>query len=253
MRALLDVQPCPQTQAADERALPFWKDFKDMLWARAAGDMEILYFYPLQQGFYLTDEHAIELGLVDPQHPTVALSPEKRVGKCVPWMDKLTTGTASIASEDYQGKALNTKVLPVGYQVVWPDLPPLLTVGETVYERSKAGVSGVATQSAVSRIYDDIAPGAWDNEAKKITLAGAEVQESLTQLIDPTGEVRVPLELEINGSPGLPTHIKTERLLYGGGLAIVGTADYEEQLPFSLRSRILFDDSTGRAGLPRLL
>ena len=55
MRALLDVQPCTQTQAADERALPFWKDFKNMLWARAAGDMEILYFYPLQEGFYLTD------------------------------------------------------------------------------------------------------------------------------------------------------------------------------------------------------
>ena len=71
------------------------------------------------------------------------------------------------------------------------------------------------------------------------------MQQALTQLIDPTDEVRVPLELEINGSPGLPAHIKTERLLYGGGVAIVGTADYEEQLPFSLRSRILFDDTTG--------
>ena len=79
------------------------------------------------------------------------------------------------------------------------------------------------------------------------------MQQSLTQLIDPTGEVRVPLDLKINGSPGLPTHIKTERLLYGGGMAIVGTADYEEQLPFSLRSRVLFDDNNGRADLPRLL
>ena len=98
---------------------------------------------------------------------------------------------------------------------------------------------------AVDASTTTVAPGTWDNEAKKITLAGAEVQESLTQLIDPTDEVRVPLNLVINGSPGLPTHIKTERLLYGGGLAIVGTADYEEQLPFSLRSRILFDDSKG--------
>ncbi len=55
----------------------------------------------------------------------------------------------------------------------------------------------------------------------------------------------MPLELKINGSYVLPTHIKTQRLLFGGGLAIVGTTDYEEQLPFSLRSRILFDDSAG--------
>ena len=102
MRTLLDVQPCPQTQAADEHALPFWKDFKNMLWARAAGDMEILYFYPLQEGFYLTDEHAIELGLVDPK-TNKALSPERRAGKCVPWMDKLAAGTETVEYEDYQG------------------------------------------------------------------------------------------------------------------------------------------------------
>ena len=244
MRALLDVQPCPQTQAADVRALPFWKDFKDMLWARAAGDMEILYFYPLQEGFHLTDEHAVALGLVDPK-TNEPLSPEKRAGRCIPWMDKLGEGTTTVDYEDDLGVARVGQVLPVGYHAVWPDLPPLLSVGETVYQRSKSGISGVASQVAVERIYDDVAPGAWNNEAKKITLEGAEVQEALTQLIDPTDEVRVPLELEINGSPGLPTNIKTERLLYGGGVAIVGTADYEEQLPFSLRSRILFDDTKG--------
>jgi hypothetical protein len=244
MRALLDVQPCSQTQAADVSALPFWKDFKNMLWARAAGDMQILYFYPLQEGFYLTDQHAIDLGLVDPK-TGAALSPEKRAGKCVPWLDKLTLGTKNIEFEDYQGQTRQTNVLPVGYHAVWPDLPPLLSVGETVYERSKAGVSGVASQAAIARIYDDIAPGTWNNDVKKITLDGAGVQQALTQLIDPVGEARVELELEVNGSPGLPTHIKTERLLYGGGLAIVGTTDYEEQLPFSLRSRILFDDNTG--------
>jgi len=126
-----------------------------MLWARAAGDMEILYFYPLQKGFYLTDQHAIDLGLVDPLHSDVALTPEQQVGKCVPWMDWLPEAeTKSVTSVDYQGKTLTTKVLPVGYHAVWPDLPPLLTVGETVYQRSKAGVSGVASQAAVSRIYD---------------------------------------------------------------------------------------------------
>ena len=243
MRNLLDVQPCPQTQAADEDALPFWKDFKNMLWARAAGDMQILYFYPLRENFYLTDQHAIDLGLVDPK-TSLALSPEKRAGQCVPWMDKLATGTVSVQFQDYQGQTRQSEVAPVAYHATWPDLPPLLSVGETIYERAKSGISGVASQAAVSRIYDDIAPGTWDNGAKKIKLAGTEVQRSLTQLIDPVGEMRVPLELIVNGSPSLPTHIKTERLL-GGGLAIVGTTDYEEQLPFSLRSRVLFDNSAG--------
>ena len=154
MRGLLDIQPCAQTQAADESALPFWKDFKNMLWARAAGDMQILYFYPLQPGFYLTDQHAVSLGLVNPKQPDVALPAEQRLGKCVPWLDKLTTGTVNVTYQDEQGADRQAKVLPVGYHAGWPDLPPLLTVGETVYERSKAGISGVATQLAVARIYE---------------------------------------------------------------------------------------------------
>nr|MBC8447967.1 VCBS repeat-containing protein [Chloroflexota bacterium] len=143
----------------------------------------------------------------------------------------------------YQNQSV--RVLPVAYHADWPDLPPLLSVGETVYERAKSGISGVANQLAVSRIYDDLAPGAWDNDAAKIVIEGAEVQRSLAELIDPIGEARVEVGITINDNPALPEEIKTERLLFGGGLAIVGTTDNEITLPFALRSRITFDDIEG--------
>jgi len=255
LRGLLDIQPCPQTRAADVSARPFWKDFKEMLWARAAGDMDVLYFYPLQPGFYLTDDHARELGLV--ADDGTALPEDQRVGRCVPWMDQLPAGTVTYKGfpqpvgstqpmPGFNDVITTTQVLSVSYHADWPDLPPLLSVGETVYERAKSGISGVANQLAVSRIYDDLAPGAWDNEARKIVITGTQVITSLAQLIDPIGEVRVPVGITINDNPALPEEIKTERLLFGGGLAIVGNKnDPDLALPFSLRSRILFDDING--------
>ncbi|MCP4515482.1 MAG: hypothetical protein GY824_09670, partial [Delftia sp.] len=94
MQGLLDMQPCSQSIPADvETARPFWRDFKGMLWARAAGSMEMLYFYPLQAGFYISDTHAVDLGLVQLDtegNPTdQPLAAGDRVGRCVPWMDRL--------------------------------------------------------------------------------------------------------------------------------------------------------------------
>ncbi len=34
-------------------AKPYWEDFKGQVWARSAGEMEVLYFYPLQPGFHI--------------------------------------------------------------------------------------------------------------------------------------------------------------------------------------------------------
>jgi len=237
MRSLLDIQICPQSKAADVTALPFWKDFKGALWARAAGDMNVLYFYPLQPGFYLSTAHATAMGLD-------ATSEAARVGQCVPWMDKLDSGT--VAFSDFPTSGTNTQVLPVAYHAEWPELPPLLTVGETVYERSKAGVSGVANQAAVTRIYDDMAPGVWNNGTKKIEISGPEVMRSVAQLIDPMGALSVLMDLKINDNFSLPTPIKTQRLLFGGGLSIMGTVDNEISLPFALRSRITYNDNTGQ-------
>jgi hypothetical protein len=256
LRSLLDIQPCAQTRASDDTARPFWKDYKGMLWARAAGDMKVLYFYPLQAGFYFSDTQALELGLVDKDGNV--LPADEQVGKCVPWMHKLLTDTVPYEGfpqpvdstqplPGFNQVMTTTRVLPVSYHVDWPDLPPLLSVGETVYERAKSGISGVANQLAVSRIYDDLSPGHWDNTAQKIVVQGPEVQRSLAQLIDPVGEVRVHLSLtNINGDWTLPSEIKTERLLFGGGQAIVGNKSKPDKaLPFSLRTRILYDDLKG--------
>jgi hypothetical protein len=245
LRGLLDIQPCDGTKALDTAAVPFWKDYKGGLWARAAGHMEVQYFYPLQPGFYLEDEHAREMGLLQVaqagQTKQDVLSEDERVGRCVPWLDQLSDQPNYTGFPD---KEKETYVLPVAYNVSWPDLPALLTVGETVYERAKGGVSGVANQMAVTRIYDDEAPGKWDNDATKIVISGRQAIKSLAQLIDPVGEVRVELPVEIEDNPSLPEEIQSERLLFGGGQAIVGNKEnLDLALPFSLRSRITFDET----------
>jgi hypothetical protein len=220
MRKLLDVQPCAETEPYQPAtARPFWKDFRDMVWARAAGEMQVLYYYPLQRSFPLPGGAGA-------------------VGQCVPWMEQLASGTLSNTQD--------VRVLPVTYNVAWPTLAPLLTVGETVYERSKNGISGVAEQAAVAKIYDDLAPGRWDNRAEKIVIGGVETVANLAQLIDPLSAVSEDVDIRIDGNPSLPAAIKTERLLYGGGMALVGTTDNEITLPFALRSRVLFDDATGK-------
>jgi len=245
LRNLLDVQPCQQTQAADDPAtgqkpLSFWKDWKGMRWARAAGDMDVQYFYPLQAGFYLSDTYATDHGL--------PAAEAERTGKCVPWLDSLPTasypaGTEPVSYTDDEGNTQERMVYPVTYAVRWPDLPALLNVGETVYERAKGGVSAVASQVAVSRIYDDLAHGEWNNETQQIEIGGSGVITYLTSLIDPLGEVKVELPLRINATPALPTDLKSSRLLFGAGLAIVGNKDDPGlDLPFALRSRILYQD-----------
>ena len=240
LRGILDIHPCEQTQAADIAARPFWKDYRGMIWARAAGDMQVLYFYPLQPGFHVTEDHANDLGLTDDNG--AVLSEEDRVGYCVPWLDKLPNGT--LPYPDYPESGTTTQVFPVNYHADWPDLPPLLSVGETVYERAKSGISGVANQLAVTRIYDDLAPGAWDSNTQGIIVEGLEVQTSLAQVIDPISDVRVELLIVINDNPSLPEEIKTERLLFGGGQAIIGNKSNPSlALPFSLRSRITFDET----------
>jgi subtilisin-like proprotein convertase family protein/threonine dehydrogenase-like Zn-dependent dehydrogenase len=228
VRNLLDIQPCQQTKAADVTAKPFWKDFKGALWARAAGQMNILYYYPVQPGFFFTDAQATAAGLG-------TLTAAQRIGHCVPW---LSNASGTIADG-------NMNVYPVSYNVSWPPLPALLTVGETVYERSKNGISGVATQLAVSKIYDDEAPGMWNDTQQKIVITGSQTVRSVAELIDPMSEVRVPLGITVNGNHSLPTTIKSERLLFGGGQSILSTTDYEVTLPFALRSRILYDDLRG--------
>ncbi len=246
MRGLLDIQPCAETQANTEDT-PFWKDWKGMLWARAAGDMTVKYFYPLQRGFYLSDAYADDHGLLDPETGEV-LTEEERIGKCMPWLDNLNVDAYPAGSEvtyqDYSGEEQTGNVYPVGYRVRWPELPALLNVGETVYQRAKSGVSAIGSQVAVTRIYDDIAASQWDNDAGAIAMDPAGVTRSVAQLIDPMAEVSVELPVSVDGNPNVPTDITTQRLLMGGGLALAGNAnDPNLALPFALRSRIVFRDT----------
>ena len=92
------------------------------------------------------------------------LTEAERVGKCVPWLDELPEdayppGTEPIDYVDSFGSERADMVYPVAYATSWPALPGLLNVGETVYERAKGGVSAIASQVAVARIYDDLAGG----------------------------------------------------------------------------------------------
>ena len=187
------------------------------------------------------------MGLVDPDTNEV-LSEAERIGICVPWLDSLSSGSypagSTVTFEDYSGSEQTRSVYPVGYRVRWPELPALLNVGETVFQRAKGGVSAVGTQVAVTRIYDDIAASSWDNAAETIVMAPAGVTRSVAQLIDPLAEVEVELPVVIEDQPGLPTDITTQRLLMGGGTALTGNADDPNlALPFALRSRIVFRDT----------
>ncbi len=240
MRGLLDIQPCANTQA-DTDDIPFWKDWKGMLWARAAGDMSVKYFYPLQRGFYLDAQYAADHGL-----PATEAG---RVGKCVPWLDNLPEsaypdGTTPVEYVDQAGGDQERMVFPVSYRVSWPQLPALLNVGETVFQRAKGGVSAVGTQAAVTRIYDDLAASTWDNDVQNVVMDPNGVVKSVAQLIDPLAQVQVELPVWVEGNASLPTDITTQRLLYGAGLALTGNANNPDlALPFALRSRITFQDT----------
>jgi hypothetical protein len=111
----------------------------------------------VQPGFHFSEAQATAVGLG-------GLTAAQRVGQCVPWLHAENPAT-TIADG-------SVRVYPVDYQVTWPPLPALLTVGETVYERSKNGISGVATQLAVTKIYDDEAPGVWNDAQQKIGRVG---------------------------------------------------------------------------------
>ena len=116
------------------------------------------------------------MGLVDPDTDEI-LTEAERIGNCVPWLDSLppavTRRVPTVTFEDYSGSEQTRSVYPVGYRVRWPELPALLNVGETVFQRAKGGVSAVGTQVAVTRIYDDMAASSWDNAAGNIVMAPA--------------------------------------------------------------------------------
>ena len=209
MRNLLDIQPCAGTQAAKEVAARSrcrsGRTGRAYSGRGAVGNMQMLYYYPLQPGFALTvSSRAIELGLVATRitdQEFCADQPDRRVRAVAPRARDTARSTIPAAATGSTRSPTRQR---------WPDLPALLNVGETVYQRAKGGVSAVATQVAVARIYDDLAPGRWNNDVGRIEITGTQVVTYLAQLIDPLDEVKVELPLRAKSTPALPAEHRDE-------------------------------------------
>jgi hypothetical protein len=193
---------CPQTMA-DEEDIPFWSDYKDAVWARAAGLMDVRYWYPLQTSFYFGD---MDLDL-DGQTDEAA-------GTCVPWLDRLPGGTPG-------------EPAPVTYDAVWPADVPVLHVGETLL-RAKHGLPEILNQPAAEIAFDELNP---DNRVyldpnDPLFDPNDPYAPSLARLFDPLTPRGVPLA-------ALPAEVETRTNEQGKHVPV--------DLPFHLRTRLYWD------------
>src|SRR5690606_30423901 len=106
---------CPNTfvegQAVGEQPPPpFFQDYKNQLWAKSAGVGSVMYYYPMQPGFF-TDLDNDDLN-------------DGAAGTCVPWLARLPAAMG--------GSASPMDPIQVGYEISWPDETPLLVSGETL-------------------------------------------------------------------------------------------------------------------------
>jgi len=152
-----------------------WKDHKDFIWARAAGDVTLQYHYPLQEGFFYDRDGD---GFQD-DVPT---------GTCIPWLDRLT--------EDSEGTPVN-----INYAFSWPEAVPVLSPGQTLFSSKEVACSAdsaeacylpqINGQAAAQIIFD------------QHTQSGVvDPADSLVKLIDPLSQRSVALD-------ALPAEIMT--------------------------------------------
>lgn len=225
---------------------PFWKDYKEQVWARSAGQITARYHYPLLAGFvYDVNGDGIN---------------DKGLGQCVPWLDRLSARTDCPSG----GSTCIGTPIAVKYNICWPDessrdfgagsescagAPKVigtdfgfLQVGETLVE-PKNGAPDIMHQPSVEVIYDDENPNLAVPGAPAPT-GPANPTRSLVQLIDPLSEVAITLN-------ALPGDIKTEssggRLRLTGGTG--GSPVEPRKLTYSLRSRVFYDAVNKRLGL----
>ncbi len=192
-QAANDPQPPP----------PFFMDYKKQLWAKSAGDGQVLYHYPLQPTFFY-----------DVDNNDIA---DRTDGQCVPWLARLP--------EAQGGTADPTKPIAVAYSISWPADVPQLIVGETLLT-PKRGLPDIMNQAAVEVVYD---------EKQDLTEQAGQLDPTLTltQLIDPLNPRSVRLG-------AVPSEIATE-VDDQGKLVILGSSDGIIKIPFSLRERLRFD------------
>lgn len=192
-QAINDSQPPP----------PFFKDYKNGLWSKSAGDGEILFWYPLQEGF------AYDITNSD--------FPAAEVGQCVPWMARLP--------KEAGGTSSPVEPLAVSYNFSWPADPPQLIPGESLLKQ-KRGLPNIYEQDAVEVVFDE------HREAMEAS-GGAEPEDTLVQLIDPLNPRFVYLE----SLEGLGTKLDSET----GWEIIMGDEDGMMSLPVSIRERLRYD------------
>ncbi len=204
------LQGCAETfvegQAVGEPAPPpFFQDYTAQLWAKSAGSGAVHYYYPAQPNFFtdLANNDDNEIG----------------AGDCVPWLPRLPL--------EQGGSASSQEPIRVAYDIIWPELTPLLTIGETLLE-PKRGLPDIINQAAVEVVYDEI----------QETVENALPSDVLATLIDPLNPRFVFLD-------EIPAEIATE-MRSDGTRSILGSADGSIKLPVSIRDRIHYDPQNNR-------
>ena len=84
MRGLLDIAAV-RGHAGQHRRHALLEGLEGDVGAPAAGDMSVKYFYPLQRGFYLSDEYAEDHGLLDPETGEVRRRKSGSASVCPGW------------------------------------------------------------------------------------------------------------------------------------------------------------------------
>lgn len=192
-QALNDPQPPP----------PFFKDYKNGLWSKSAGQGGMKYWYPMQPGFsYDTNNDDF---------------PDAGDSQCIPWMARLP--------EDQGGSASPNEALAVDYTFTWPSNPPQLIPGESLLKQ-KRGLPNIYQQDAVEVVFDE------HREAMEAG-GGAEPGDTLVQLIDPLN----PRFVYLDNLEGLASRLDPET----GWQVITGSGDGILKLPVSIRERLRYD------------
>ncbi len=140
--------------------------------------------------------------------------PDVPVGTCIPWLDRRPGGVVGVPRD-------------VTYVVNWPAQVPTLQIGETLLG-AKFGLPDLANFASAALVFDEGNP------------TGTNAASSLVRLFDPLSERTLQLATNF----ALPPEIAT---------ANVGGREAFSDLPYFIRSRLLYDDQNKRLSFGGLL
>lgn len=204
---------CAESKAVGQAAgqqppPPFFQDYKNQMWAKSSGSGELMYYYPLQPGFFVDlDNNDIQDDINGDGVPDADTT-------CIPWLSRLP--------EIEGGTANPTDPIKVRYDITWPTDIPQLTIGETLLE-PKNGLPDIINQAAIEVIFDEL----YASQANPLPT------DTLAQMMDPISPRFVRLD-------EIPSSIATE-LQTNGFESILGSADGVIKLPASVLKRMSYD------------